>query len=208
MRAIRPIRRPTGTDFVSPAVALHGSSTWQAAGLNGAGVKVGIIDGGFSGIVARLGTDLPATVHAHCYTSVGSFTTSLADCANGETHGTAVAEAVFDMAPGVDLYVADPISRLDEKRAITWMTDNGIRVINASFYSGQIFEGPGDGTSRYANSLYSLVDQAVAGGARLGERGREHGRLVVDGALGRRRQQRLARLRTRRQGGQHDAGRR
>ena len=165
VRAIRPIRRPTGTDFVSPAVVLHGSSTWQAAGLNGAGVKVGIIDGGFSGIAARLGTDLPATVHAHCYTSVGSFTTSLADCANGETHGTAVAEAVFDMAPGVDLYVADPISRLDEKRAITWMTDNGIRVINASFYSGQIFEGPGDGTSRYANSLYSLVDQAVAGGA-------------------------------------------
>lgn len=165
VRAIRPIRRPVGTDSVSPAVALHGSSAWQAAGLNGAGVKVGIIDGGFSGIAARLGTELPATVHARCYTAVGSFTASLADCANGETHGTAVAEAIVDMAPGVDLYVADPISRLDEQRAITWMTAAGIRVINASFYSGQMFEGPGDGTSRYANSLYSLVDQAVAGGA-------------------------------------------
>ena len=165
VRAIRPIRRPVVTGYVSPAVALQGSSAWQAAGLNGAGVKVGIIDGGFSGVAARLGSELPATIHAHCYTAVGSFTTNVVDCANGETHGTAVAETIFDMAPGVDLYVADPISRLDEQRAITWMTDNGIRVINASFYSGQIFEGPGDGTSPYSNSLYALVDQAVAGGA-------------------------------------------
>jgi hypothetical protein len=165
VRAIRPIRRLAGTGHVSPAVALHGSSTWQAAGLDGAGVKVGIIDGGFSGMAARLGSELPATVHALCYTSVGSSTTSLADCANGETHGTAVAEAIFDMAPGVSLYVADPISRLDEQHAITWMTDNGIRVINASFYSGEIFEGPGDGTSPHSNSLYQMVNQAVAGGA-------------------------------------------
>ena len=163
--AIRPIRRNAATGYVSPAVTLHGSSAWQAAGLTGTGVKVGIIDGGFAGMAARLGTELPATVHAHCYTSVGSFTTNLAGCANGETHGTAVAEAIFDMAPGVDLYVADPISRLDEQRAVTWMTGNGIRIINASFLSGLIFDGPGDGTSPYGDSLYALVNQAVAGGA-------------------------------------------
>ena len=165
VRAIRPIRRNAATGYVSPAVTLHGSSAWQAAGLTGTGVKVGIIDGGFAGMAARLGTELPATVHAHCYTSVGSFTTNLAGCANGETHGTAVAEAIFDMAPGVDLYVADPISRLDEQRAVTWMTGNGIRIINASFLSGLIFDGPGDGTSPYGDSLYALVNQAVAGGA-------------------------------------------
>ena len=165
VRAIRPIRHPAATGYVSPAVALHGSSAWQAAGLTGSGVKVGIIDGGFADIAVRLGTELPATVHAHCYTSVGSFTTNLADCANGETHGTAVAEAIFDMAPGVDLYLADPLSRLDEQRAVAWMTGDGIRIINASSYSGQIFEGPGDGTSPYSNSAYALVDQAVAGGA-------------------------------------------
>jgi len=165
VRAIRPIRRHAATGYVSPAVALHGSGAWQAAGLTGAGVKVGIIDGGFAGIAARLGTELPATVHAHCYTSVGSFTTNVEGCANDETHGTAVAEAIFDMAPGVDLYVADPISRLDEQRTVAWMTGNGIRIINASSYSGQLFEGPGDGTSPYGDSAYAPVDQAVAGGA-------------------------------------------
>ena len=69
------------------------------------------------------------------------------------------------MAPGIDLYIADPISSLDEQRTVTWMTNNGIRIINASFFSGLMFEGPGDGTSPYSNSLYSLVDQAVAGEA-------------------------------------------
>jgi Subtilase family len=163
--AIRPIRPATASGDAGPAVELQGSSPWQAAGLTGDGVKVGIIDGGFGGIEALLGSALPATVHARCYTSVGSFTSNLADCEDGETHGTAVAEAVFDMAPGIDLYIADPISSLDEQRTVTWMTNNGIRIINASFFSGLMFEGPGDGTSPYANSLYSLVDQAVAGGA-------------------------------------------
>jgi hypothetical protein len=165
VRAVRPIRRHPATGSPSPVAALHRSAAWQAAGLTGTGVKVGIIDGGFSGMASRLGNELPAVVHARCYAAVGTFTANLGDCANGETHGTAVAEAISDMAPGIDLYVANPISSLDEKRAVAWMTGNGVRIINASFFSGLIFEGPGDGTSPYGDSLYGLVDQAVAAGA-------------------------------------------
>ncbi len=165
VRAIRPIRRRPAARSISPAATLHQSAAWQTAGLTGTGVKVGIIDGGFAGMTSRLGIDVPAAVHAHCYTAVGSFSTSLAACANGETHGTAVAEAIFDMAPGIDLYVADPISSLDEQRAVAWMTGHGVRIVNASFFSGLIFEGPGDGTSPYGDSLYGLVDQAVRAGA-------------------------------------------
>jgi hypothetical protein len=164
VQAIRPITRHSAAGVVSPST-LHGSDAWQAAGLTGAGVKVGIIDGGFAGMGERLGKGLPVAVHARCYTAVGSFTTKLADCANGETHGTAVAESIYDMAPGVELYVADPISRLDEQRAVAWMTGSGVQIINASFLSGLLFDGPGDGTSPYRDSLYALVDQAVAGGA-------------------------------------------
>ena len=165
VRSIRAIRRRPATAAVSPVATLHGSAAWQAAGLTGTGVKVGIIDGGFAGMAPLLATDVPAAVHARCYTAVGTYTANLADCANGETHGTAVAEAVYDMAPGIDLYLADPISSLDEQKAVTWMTANGVRIINASFFSGLIFEGPGDGTSPYGDSLYTLVDQAVAAGA-------------------------------------------
>ncbi len=162
VRSIRPImaNRPSG--YVSPAVALHGSNAWQTAGYTGSGVKVGIIDLGFTGLAALLGTELPVTVQARCYTSIGSFTTDLSGCANGETHGTAVAETVLDMAPGVELYIAVPISHGDLLQATEWMTANGVRIINASF--GTMFDGPGDGTSPYSNSVYAVVDQATAAG--------------------------------------------
>ena len=165
VHSIRPILAAKPTGYVSPAVALHGSDAWQTAGFTGSGIKVGIIDAGFTGLAARLGTDLPATVHAHCYTSVGSFSTELAGCDNGETHGTAVAETVFDMAPGIDLYIASTDSPLDVRAAAAWMTANGVRIINASFTSGNIFDGPGDGTSPYPSSTYGAVNQAIAAGA-------------------------------------------
>ncbi len=165
VRSIRPILANQPTSYVSPAVALHGSNAWQTAGYTGSGIKVGIIDVGFTGLAARLGTELPATVQARCYTSIGSFTTDLSACDNGETHGTAVAETVLDMAPGIELYIASPISRSDTLQAAAWMTANGVRIINASFSSGFIFEGPGDGTSPFSNSLYVAVDQAAAAGA-------------------------------------------
>jgi hypothetical protein len=165
VRSIRPILRRPSETYVSPAVALHGASAWQASGLTGAGIKVGIIDGGFQGLAARLGTELPATVHVQCYTAVGAPSSRPADCENGETHGTAVAETIVDMAPGAALYLASPISPLDQQQSIAWMLANGVRIINASWSSGFLFDGPGDGSSPYTDTTYAAVDQATAGGA-------------------------------------------
>ncbi|MBF8290484.1 MAG: Peptidase and subtilisin kexin sedolisin [Chloroflexi bacterium] len=164
IRSIRaiPRRRPT---FTSLGASLHGAPAWHSVGYAGTGVKVGIIDGGFSGLLARIGGEVPANIHAQCYADVGSPSADLATCENGETHGTAVAETIADMAPGIELYVADPISPLDTAEAVAWMTSNGVRIINASWSSGFLFDGPGDGTSPYPDSTYALVDQAVASGA-------------------------------------------
>ena len=164
VRAVRAIARRQPS-YVSLGASLHGAPSWQAVGYTGSGVKVGIIDAGFGGLLARVGTELPATIHAQCYTEIGSPSADLAACENGETHGTAVAETIADMAPDVELYIADPISPLDDAQAVDWMTANGVRIINASWSSGNVFDGPGDGTSPYADSTYALVDQAAAGGA-------------------------------------------
>ncbi len=150
---------------LASAVALQGADVWQAAGTAGSGVRVGIIDGGFSGIGALLGVDLPATVTARCYTAVGAFTASLAACEQGsEMHGTAVAETIAAMAPAASLWIADPTSQDDLLATIDWMTTNGVRIINAS-WTDTGFEGPGDGTSPYPDTAYALVDDAVARGA-------------------------------------------
>ena len=141
----------------------HGATTWHQAGIKGQGVKVGVIDVGFDGFGALMGTELPATVHMRCYTDIGEFTPNVLDCEVGTAHGTAVAETIIDIAPDVELYIANPPSRADLRAATEWMISQGVQVINHSV--GWIWDGPGDGTSPSSISPLSTVDAAVAGGA-------------------------------------------
>ena len=164
--------------------AVHGSPAWNQAGYSGQGVKVGIIDIGFRGLTSLMGTELPATVQARCYTDIGEFTQNLADCEAVEPvsdttlpecleavqrgavldadHGTIVAESVLDIAPGIELYISQPGSRADLQDASEWMASQGVSVINHSV--GWIFDGPGDGTSPSSISPLRTVDQSVASG--------------------------------------------
>ena len=145
----------------------HGSPSWNQAGYSGQGVKVGVIDSffGFNDFSSLMGTELPSTVQARCYTDVGRFTQNVADCANavvGSAHGTLVAEAVMDIAPEASLYIASPWSRGDTNSAVDWMASQGVSVIvHAETF---FFDGPGDGTSPFGDSPLRTVDRAVAGG--------------------------------------------
>ncbi len=159
--SVRAIRAPQVDALIGPAPALHGATAWHQTGFTGKGVKVGILDVGFDGFAARLGSELPATVRALCFPDLGVSSPRLADCA-GDSHGTAVAESIIDMAPNAELFVANPVSPADSAAAIAWMTGNGVRVINFSMSS---LQGMGDGTSPYSDSDYALLDAAVAGGA-------------------------------------------
>ena len=97
--------QPKRGPVTSQGVAVHGADRWHALGITGKGIKVGVIDGAFTGFRALMGSELPATVVARCYRSMGRYTSDIADCGiEGEAHGTAVAEALLDMAPAVSLY--------------------------------------------------------------------------------------------------------
>ena len=148
---------------VSQGVELHQANAWHDMGYRGRGVKVGIIDSGFEGFRQRWGSELPRNVTARCYFEEARAPSShLADCEVGSDHGTAVAETLIDVAPEVQLYIANPKSRGDLKTAVDWMVENGVDVINRSLSS--TYEGPGDGTSPFSNSQLSSIDAAVAGG--------------------------------------------
>ena len=144
----------------SPAEA-HGAHAWHAAGLKGAGVKVGIIDVGFKGISTLLGTELPATVEARCYRTSTDSPVSLADCDNGD-HGTIVAEALSDIAPEATLYLGGIRTRGDLADVVDWMIAEDVSIINVSLTWH--FDGPGDGTSPRANSPLNIVTRATASG--------------------------------------------
>ena len=146
---------------------VHGSSAWNQAGFSGQGIKVGVIDSnfGFNDFSGLMGTELPSTVQARCYTSLGKFTRFLAGCENsilGSDHGTLLAEAVMDIAPEASLYIATPWSLGDLQTATDWMVSQGVSVIvHGVTYS---FDGPGDGTSPFSDSPLKTVDRAVEGG--------------------------------------------
>ena len=149
---------------VSQGVALHGADAWHTAGYTGAGVKVGVISLDFTDFSALMGTELPANVIAHCYTDIGTVTSNLEYCESGEsTYGVAVAETLMDIAPDATLYISNPQTASDLKTAVDWMVSQDVDVINMSLIWS--WDGPGNGTSPYANSPLKSVDAAVSGGA-------------------------------------------
>ena len=152
---------PPRPAVTSQGAALHGSPTWNAAGYTGAGVKVGIIDAGFTGYSGLVGTELPAPAAVRCYTGTGAFTSDISDC-GGDVHGTAVTEAVFDIAPNATVYISNPGTPADLKSTVAWMASQGVDVINHSV--GWIWEGPGDGTSPDPEAAVYSVDDAVSAG--------------------------------------------
>ena len=167
IRTIIPPHPDQGT-IVSGGVAAHGVPSWHAAGYKGRDVKIGVIDLSFKGFAGLMGSELPATVQARCYASVGNFTTNLSDCISTSSpersrrHGTAVTEALFDIAPQADYYISDAGSYRDLLNTVNWMVSQGVDVINMSLAWG--FDGPGDGTSYYSNAPLKSVDAAVTGG--------------------------------------------
>ncbi|HEX5165534.1 MAG TPA: S8 family serine peptidase [Thermomicrobiales bacterium] len=158
--AVRSMRPPFAS-VMSQGVALHGVPNWNTNGYTGAGVKVGVIDVGFDGIVSLVGSELPQLT-ARCYPTSGAVTSNAQDCDRNGVHGAAVAETVIDVAPGASLYISNPRSWLELNATVNWMISQGVTVINHSVGWG--WEGPGDGTTIYADSPLGAVDRAVAGG--------------------------------------------
>ena len=92
--------QPSLGPTTSQGVAVHGANNWHDHGYTGVGVKVGVIDVGFGGIVRpQSGGELPGTIMARCYRSVGLYDDRLSTCeASDEVHGTPVAESLMGAA--------------------------------------------------------------------------------------------------------------
>ena len=154
--------QPALGPITSQGVQAHAAPAWHQAGTTGKGIKVGVIDTGFEGFRGLLGTELPATVVARCYTDIGIYSEDLDDCENEDVHGTAVAEAVMDIAPEVSLYIANPGSWADLQATADWMVSQGVTVINHSV--AWIFDGPGDGTSPDSHSPTNTLERVIDDG--------------------------------------------
>lgn len=129
---------------VSEGRKVIGAPAWNGAGLDGKGTKVGILDD-FKGYEALLGRELPSRdrVVTRSFRRDGrmydpELSHELA------VHGVAVAEVIHDVAPGAGLHLAAFGTDVEFRRAVDWMIEQKVNVINSSggFPSG-CFRGDG-----------------------------------------------------------------
>ena len=146
VRFVRTPMYPVET-VVSEGVELINADGWQAAGYTGAGVKVAILDGGFTGYADLLGTELPETVVTQSFYA-GS------DIEGYSVHGTGCAEIVHDIAPDAELYLVNSGTSIEMANAVDWLVTEGVDII--SYSMGWPIGGPGDGTGQ----ICSIVDTA------------------------------------------------
>ncbi|MDO8472684.1 MAG: S8 family serine peptidase, partial [Dehalococcoidia bacterium] len=136
---------------VSEGASLSGAVPWHDAGLNGTGVKIGIIDIGFSGYSSLLGTELPAEVATHWAPSLGG--------PGPSSHGTASSEIVHDMAPSAQLYLANFRTEVEWGNSVNWLIGQGVSIISSSV--GFANTGPGDGTGPVCDAVKAASDAGI-----------------------------------------------
>jgi subtilisin family serine protease len=146
--AFFPVEAPqAGSHMTQGDAALNGAA-WRASGKTGAGVRIGIIDVGFQGYPALLGSELPATVTTKNFVD-GQTQAQL----NGTTvHGAACAEVIHDVAPDAQLFLAKVSSKVDIKEAADWLVNvQHVDIISSSIGIYNIT--PGDGTGFFQNII-------------------------------------------------------
>jgi len=129
----------------SEGVVLTSASSYHSSGYTGSGINVAVIDLGFDNLSSAISNgDLPNTViKVDC---TGASCVSASFSSETEEHGTAVAEIVYDMAPGATLYLIKVADTLDLWDAENYAVSHGIDVINHSlvvlntnFYDGECY---------------------------------------------------------------------
>ena len=148
---IRPPYQPYPLAVSGEGVAAIGADAYHAAGITGSGVKIAIIDLGFSGLSqAQARGDIPYSVVQKDFTGTGLTT--------GITHGTAVAEIVHEVAPDAKLYLIKIADEVDLDQAVTYCLNNGIDIINHSlgWYNTNFYDGTG--------TIADIATRAIQGG--------------------------------------------
>ncbi len=142
------------------ALAVHNVPQWRARGYDGQGVKIGVVDSGFRGYDALIGVEVPEPAAEHC--AAAAPTNCLSAAASGSAHGTAVSEAIHDVAPKADLFLTNVDTPGELSAAVDWLLTQEVDVANMSL--SFTWEGPPDGDSPYENAVAHSISRATRGG--------------------------------------------
>ena len=161
-----PIATP---ETVDEGVSSTNASAVQAAGQDGAGVKVAVIDAGFGqlGTTFNVAGSLPGWLTTQNFNCAGYPTSPPLDFDTwGPTdHGTAVVDIVHQMAPGASVVAICINDVVDLWNAERWAATNGVRVINLSI-GWYTTDSRGDGNAAGTIASGDVTPDAVVRQAR------------------------------------------
>ncbi|MFT5685364.1 MAG: MYXO-CTERM domain-containing protein [Myxococcota bacterium] len=161
VRRIRTPRRARTKGTITEGVELMFAKDWGAQGLDGSGIRVAILDVGFTGYTDLLGTELPASVETHFFGD-----------ADGTEHGTAVAEIIHDIAPAAELVFYSFETEVEFFSACDAIAENGEYLVNASIGFDNIWHA--DGTSSYSQAVDALTDSGITWMAAAGNESEQY----------------------------------
>jgi subtilisin family serine protease len=148
---IRLPLRPWGATI--EGLQVTGASEWHAQGIRGQGVRVAVIDIGFAGLSAALASGKIAhVVFQKDYTRLGME-------GGDESHGTAVTEILYAMAPEAEFLLYRIADEVDLENAVEDALRRGVKVINHSV--GWVNTDFGDGTGLIAQIARGAVQRGV-----------------------------------------------
>jgi hypothetical protein len=132
---------PILSEVTSEGVASMGIDTWKKESIDGKGVKVAIMDAGFDGYKSLLGSELPPEDRV----TIKSFRRD-GDIEADQEHGTAVAEVVYDIAPGATYYLVNIGTDVEFLNAVDYLIAEKVNVVNTSlsFATGCPHENRGE----------------------------------------------------------------
>ena len=134
------------------------AEAWHAVGLTGKGVKIAILDTGFTGYTTLYNTELPPStrIHTRSFRADGNLQVS--------QHGRQVAEIVYDMAPDAELWLVSVSTDLEFNEAMDWLITQNVDIINVSIGWTNYDDGDGNSSTGINNALVDAVNRVNTAG--------------------------------------------
>ncbi len=117
---------PLPASVISEGVALTNAVDYHTVGYQGQNTRIAVIDLGFQELeITQDVGELPLNVISKDFTGTGLTT--------GSSHGTHIAQIVYDMAPQAQLYLIKIADEVDLENAKDYCISQGVDIINHSW---------------------------------------------------------------------------
>ncbi len=161
--------KQVGQNAKNEGVKILGADKWQAAGITGKGVTVGIIDGGYKFNQQLLGKYLPTDFAPLDYGKK----VLQEDTIDNSVHGTAVAEIIYSLAPDAKL-IAISVKGTDAEfsEALDYLVSQKVDFVSVSMGNNSTAE---DGNSPLSRKIEQInKDTGIVFFFAAGNEGTEH----------------------------------